>query len=108
MRKPIIYKEYLERVLKLLYRTELRWGEEVIDNQSKTIAKELDIPVSRVDRIIDKHTKERMIKFNESLQDTKETELEELEVEYIEIKPVIKKRKLIENFSIDTNFYFNP
>ena len=43
---------YKDRVLELFFRTELREGENVIDNLEETIAKELNIKVGVVKRIL--------------------------------------------------------
>ena len=62
MKKTEIHKA---DVLKLFYRTELRPGEDVIDNQDKTIAKELNINVSIVWRITQHETKQSIIKLKQ-------------------------------------------
>jgi len=51
--------KYLPSILKKFYRTELRDGEDVIDNRDDTIAKELNIPMDLVSKIIKKHLKDK-------------------------------------------------
>ena len=118
-KKPILYIHHVEDVLELFYRTELREGEEIINNHAPVIAKELNLRVSMVNEIITRDIKRKIKVLNDSISVNHEPEaIEELEVEYSEVsgleavqniaKEVIKKRKIKENFSIDTNFYFNP
>ena len=47
--------KYTQEILEKFYRTELREGEDTIDNRTETIAKELKLPVHDVSRILDEH-----------------------------------------------------
>ena len=51
--------KHLPSILKKFYRTELRDGEDVIDNRDKTIAKELNIPMDWVSKMVKRHLKEK-------------------------------------------------
>ncbi len=62
MKKTEIHKD---DVLELFYRTELRPGEDVIDNQDKTIAKELNINVHTVWKITQRESDLRIIKLKQ-------------------------------------------
>ncbi len=51
--------KYTPAILEKFYRTELRKGEDIIDNRTETIAEELGLPVSDVSRILDEHLDEK-------------------------------------------------
>lgn len=51
--------KYTPAVLEKFYRTELRGGEDVIDNRTETIAEELNLLPHDVSRILDEHLDEK-------------------------------------------------
>lgn len=51
-------------VLKLFYRVELRKDEEIIDNRTSTIAKELELHPGEVSWIISEHLKDKFNKLD--------------------------------------------
>ena len=106
MKPPLQYNKHKKRVLKAFYRTELRQDEEIINNHSPVIAKELNVNVATVDHIIATDMKLKIKELNERISVNHEPEhIEDIEVEYEEIKLI---EKIDNEFSIDTNFYFNP
>ena len=89
MKEPIQYNKNKKRVLKAFYRTELRDGEDVIDNQSPTISKELNVNVATVNHIIAMDMKRKIKELNERISVNHEPEhIEDIEVEYEEVKPL--------------------
>ena len=85
-KKPILYIHHVENVLKLFYRTELREGEETIDNHAPVIAKELNLNISMVDQIITKEMKRKIKALNDRVNPIKEIDINDLEVLYEEVK----------------------
>jgi hypothetical protein len=103
--KRFITNTYRKRVIKLFYRTTLRSGEDVIDNRDGSIAKELGINTGIVHAILQREMKEKAAKAGQNFIN-EEKEIEEMEVNYVEIKPHIKKKKV--KLIPEPNFYFNP
>ena len=112
MKPPIQYNKHNKKVLKAFYRTELREGEEIIDNQSPTIAKELNVNVYTVDHIIATEMKRKIKAINDRVNMVKEIDIKEIEVEYTEIKPTKpfahNKNNRKRQFTKEPTFYFNP
>ena len=113
-KKPILYIHHVEDVLKLFYRTELRWDEEVIDNSEPLIAKELNLRVSMVSHIIAKEMVRKIKELNDRVNLVKEIDIKEIEVEYTDVKPpntkpfAHKKKNRKGQFTKEPTFYFNP
>ncbi len=107
-------------IIRLFYRTELRPGEEVIDNRDSQIAKELRLNIGVVHRVLEREMIEKIKMAGKDSLSTEEKEIikenakgfEELEVEYLEVKPPkpfahkIKNRK--GQFTKEPKLYFNP
>ena len=82
-------------IIRLFYRTELRPGEEIINNMDSTIAKEVGVNIGVVHRILEREMIAKVKMAGKDLLSTDEKEMikdkpleiEELEVEYEYIKP---------------------
>lgn len=85
-KKPILYIHHVENVLNLFYRKELRWDEEVIDNRETLIAKELNLKISMVSYIIAEEMMRKIKVLNDRINPIKEVNINDLEVEYEEVK----------------------
>ena len=113
---------YREDVLRLFYRTQLRQGEEIINNQDGVIARELNIKQGLVYEILAeemiskvKMAGKKPLNTNEKkIIEKKPKEFEDLEVEYKEVKPPIqypispKTKNKKGQYSKEPTLYFNP
>lgn len=59
--RKIITDKHKEDILSLFYRTELRENEDLIDNRSITISKELDIALPIINEFLSKHLEEKFL-----------------------------------------------
>ena len=83
--KPIPKEE--KKILELFYRTELREGEDVIDNRSPLIAKELNLNISMVNQTLDREIKRKVKALDDSIKSNSNIHIDDLEVIHEEVKP---------------------
>ena len=82
-------------IIRLFYRTELRPGEEIINNMDSTIAKEVGVNIGVVHRILEREMIAKVKMAGKDLLSTDEKEMikedskdyEDIEVQYVDVKP---------------------
>jgi len=82
------------QVLELFYRTELRWNEEIIDNRSETISKDLGISPEMVNYFINMDMKTKVLKIGNNIRNGDRQEdlqdINDIDVQYQTVKPAIQ------------------
>lgn len=53
-----------KKVLQLFWRTELRWLEDIVDNESLTIANETGVDIGNVNRIINQSINKKILRIH--------------------------------------------
>jgi len=65
--KYLLSESHKEKILSLLYRSELRVGEDIINNSDRIISKELGLPLFAVGQFLRVHQREKMQRINKKI-----------------------------------------